>query len=124
MVFEVLGHNLLKLITKSNYRGIPLENVKIITRQVSLKAEIMTVWEFITIICHLISLKILESLHYLHSKCKIIHTDLKPENVLMCVNDTEIQQLAEEARGWMKYGIRPCLSAGKTSFFHLYIPKR
>lgn len=34
MVFEVLGHNLLKLIIKSNYRGIPLENVQTIIRQV------------------------------------------------------------------------------------------
>ena len=34
MVFEVLGHNLLKLITKSNYQGIPLENVRIIAKQV------------------------------------------------------------------------------------------
>jgi hypothetical protein len=37
MVFEVLGHNLLKLITKSNYTGIPLENVRIITKQVIFK---------------------------------------------------------------------------------------
>ncbi len=35
MVFEVLGNNLLKLITKSNYRGIPLENVRIIIKQAS-----------------------------------------------------------------------------------------
>ena len=35
MVFEVLGHNLLKFIIRSNYQGIPLENVKIIIRQVS-----------------------------------------------------------------------------------------
>ena len=35
MVFEVLGHNLLKLIIRSNYQGIPLQNVKSITRQVS-----------------------------------------------------------------------------------------
>lgn len=34
MVFEVLGHNLLKLIIKSNYQGIPLENVRIIAKQV------------------------------------------------------------------------------------------
>ena len=34
MVFEVLGHNLLKLIIRSNYQGIPLENVKSIIRQV------------------------------------------------------------------------------------------
>lgn len=35
MVFEVLGHNLLKLIIRSQYQGIPLLNVKTIIRQVS-----------------------------------------------------------------------------------------
>ena len=34
MVFEVLGHDLLKLITGSKYRGIPLENVQLIIKQV------------------------------------------------------------------------------------------
>ncbi len=34
MVFEVLGHNLLKFIIRSNYQGIPLENVKVIMKQV------------------------------------------------------------------------------------------
>ena len=34
MVFEVLGHNLLKFIIESNYEGIPLLNVKIIIKQV------------------------------------------------------------------------------------------
>lgn len=48
MVFEVLGHNLLKLIIKSQYRGIPYENVKTIIRQV------------------------LEALDYLHTKCQIM----------------------------------------------------
>jgi len=52
MVFEVLGHNLLKLIIRSNYRGIPIPNVKIITKQV------------------------LQGLDYLHRKCQIIHTDV------------------------------------------------
>ncbi len=33
MVFEVLGHNLLKFIIRSNYQGIPLDNVKVIMRQ-------------------------------------------------------------------------------------------
>ena len=73
MVFEVLGDNLLKLIRKSNYRGIPIENVKTITRQV------------------------LEGLDYLHTCCKIIHTDIKPENVLLCVDDHYVRKLANEA---------------------------
>lgn len=73
MVFEVLGHNLLKLILKSNYRGIPRNNVRKIIRQV------------------------LQGLDYLHRKCKIIHTDIKPENVLICVDDLYIKKLACEA---------------------------
>jgi len=36
MVFEVLGRNLLRLIIRSNYQGIPLPLVKSIIRQVSL----------------------------------------------------------------------------------------
>jgi hypothetical protein len=35
MVFEVLGHNLLKPIIQSNYRGLPIPAVKWITKQVS-----------------------------------------------------------------------------------------
>jgi len=82
MVFEVLGHNLLKLILKSNYHGIPIQNVKTITRQV------------------------LEGLDYLHTKCKIIHTDIKPENVLICVDDTYVKKLADEATQLHAMGLK------------------
>ncbi|KAK6543333.1 serine/threonine protein kinase, CMGC group [Orbilia ellipsospora] len=65
MVFEVLGENLLGLIKKWNHRGIPMQLVKQITKQVLL------------------------GLDYLHRECGIIHTDLKPENVLIEIGDVE-----------------------------------
>ncbi|KAH3819608.1 hypothetical protein DPMN_121347 [Dreissena polymorpha] len=80
MVFEVLGNNLLKFIIRSNYQGIPLPNVKNIMRQV------------------------LQGLHYLHTKCNIIHTDIKPENVLICVEETHVRKLASDAYEWQKKG--------------------
>jgi len=49
---------------------------------------------------------------YLHTKCKIIHTDLKPENVLMTVNELDIRKLADEASSWIKNGIKPPPTAG------------
>uniref|UniRef100_A0A669E937 non-specific serine/threonine protein kinase n=1 Tax=Oreochromis niloticus TaxID=8128 RepID=A0A669E937_ORENI len=72
MVFEVLGHHLLKWIIKSNYQGLPLPCVKSIIRQV------------------------LQGLDYLHTKCKIIHTDIKPENILMCVDDVFVRARAAD----------------------------
>ncbi|XP_018413767.1 PREDICTED: SRSF protein kinase 1-like isoform X2 [Nanorana parkeri] len=83
MVFEVLGHHLLKWIIKSNYQGLPLPSVKSIIQQV------------------------LQGLDYLHSKCKIIHTDLKPENILLCVNDVYIRRLASDATQWIRSGGPP-----------------
>jgi len=91
MVFEVLGHNLLKLIIRSNYRGIPIANVKLITKQV------------------------LQGLDYLHRKCQIIHTDIKPENVLMCVDEEHIRALAFQATEWHKFGVKPLGSAVATT---------
>ena len=60
MVFEVLGDNLLNLIKHHKYRGVPMRVVKQVAFQVCV------------------------ALDFLHTTCKIIHTDLKPENVLIC----------------------------------------
>uniref|UniRef100_A0A8C8SZC3 non-specific serine/threonine protein kinase n=1 Tax=Pelusios castaneus TaxID=367368 RepID=A0A8C8SZC3_9SAUR len=83
MVLEVLGHQLLKWIIKSNYQGLPLPCVKSILRQV------------------------LQGLDYLHTKCKIIHTDIKPENVLLCVGEGYVRRLAAEATRWQQLGGPP-----------------
>jgi len=53
----------------------------------------------------------LQGLDYLHSKCKIIHTDIKPENILLCVNEKHVQQLAAEAAAARASGLySPALS--------------
>nr|XP_057940399.1 SRSF protein kinase 1a isoform X2 [Doryrhamphus excisus] len=83
MVFEVLGHHLLKWIIKSNYQGLPLPCVKSIIRQV------------------------LHGLDYLHTKCEIIHTDIKPENILMSVDEPYVRKLAAEATEWQRSGAPP-----------------
>ncbi|XP_043711047.1 SRSF protein kinase 2-like isoform X2 [Telopea speciosissima] len=59
MVFEFLGDSLLRLIRYNSYSGLELNKVREICR-----------W-------------ILLGLDYLHRELNIIHTDLKPENVLL-----------------------------------------
>lgn len=33
--------------------------------------------------------QVLQGLYYLHAKCGIIHTDIKPENILLCPNNPD-----------------------------------
>lgn len=72
MVFEVLGDSLFTFMAQSYSKGMPLESVKVIVRQV------------------------LEGLHYLHEKCKIVHTDIKPENILLTINKSKVKRLHSE----------------------------
>lgn len=59
MVFEMLGENLLSVIKKFQYQGIPIPVVQGFVRQICI------------------------GLDFLHRHCSIIHTDLKPENILI-----------------------------------------
>jgi serine/threonine protein kinase len=74
MVFEVLGENLLTYIRRAQYRGLELAVVKRIAKQV------------------------LMGIDYLHRECTIIHTDLKPENVLVCIDEAKLSR---------KFGVPP-----------------
>lgn len=74
MVFEILGVNLLEIIKRYDYKGIPLP------------------------ICRKMSRQVLLGLHYLHRYCGIIHTDLKPENVMICLSQEELKQIYEQGQ--------------------------
>uniref|UniRef100_T1IT11 non-specific serine/threonine protein kinase n=1 Tax=Strigamia maritima TaxID=126957 RepID=T1IT11_STRMM len=68
MVLHILGPNLSKLIS-STKGGLPLDQVKSIMKS------------------------LLENLDFLHNKCKIIHADIKPENI--CLNQNGIVEVSD-----------------------------
>ena len=69
LVFEMLGANLVHLMLYYEYKGVPLHLCKLIIKQCLL------------------------ALDYLHRVCGVIHTDIKPENILIRLNDEQISQL-------------------------------
>ncbi|CAF2366275.1 unnamed protein product [Brassica napus] len=79
MVFEYLGDNLLSVIKYSDYRGVPLSMVKELC------------------------FHILVGLDYLHRKLSIIHTDIKPENILYS-NGNSTAESSERGKDSQKSG--------------------
>lgn len=69
MVFEILGVNLLEIIKRYDYKGVPLHLTRILAKQ-----------------C-------LMGLDYLHRVCELIHTDLKPENVILNLLPDELKEI-------------------------------
>lgn len=49
-------------------------------------------------ICRRIAKQCLIGLDFLHRICGVIHTDLKPENVLICLSDEEIKDIVENGQ--------------------------
>ena len=74
LAFEVLGDNLLALIKESDYQGLPLAAVRVMASCV------------------------LRALHHLHKRLSIIHTDLKPENVLLTLAPEQLDAHVRRAR--------------------------
>jgi serine/threonine-protein kinase SRPK3 len=69
MVFEILGVNLLEIMKRYDYKGIPMPLVRRMSKQV------------------------LIGLDYLHRVCKIIHTDLKPENTIVALGNDKLEDI-------------------------------
>ncbi|KAJ1653291.1 serine/threonine protein kinase, CMGC [Dispira simplex] len=94
MVFEVLGENLLSLIRRYRRRGgLPLSLVKDVTYQILL------------------------GLDYMHEDCQMIHTDLKPENVLVCIPNVEAM-----IRKQLDPSLRPALPMSPEATPQLCLP--
>lgn len=74
MVFEILGVNLLEIMKRYDYKGIPIPLVRRVAKQ------------------------ILIGLDYLHRICRIIHTDLKPENVIISLTRDELDEIKKKGQ--------------------------
>ena len=71
MVFEILGVNFLEIIKRYDYKGVPIPIVKILAKQ-----------------C-------LIGLDYMHRMCRVIHTDFKPENVVIALSDAQVEEISK-----------------------------
>lgn len=98
MVFEILGVNLLEIMKRYDYKGIPLPLVRRMTKQ------------------------ILIGLDYLHRKCRIIHTDLKPENVIVALSKNELQEIMD--RGSISSMNKTMKNAGTVDAKSLFMGKQ
>lgn len=74
MVFEILGVNLLEIMKRYDYKGVPIPLVRRMAKQ------------------------ILIGLDYLHRICRIIHTDLKPENVIISLTKEELDEISKKGQ--------------------------
>lgn len=74
LTFEVLSKNLLSLVKRYDYKGVPVPMIQVIARQ------------------------LLQALDFIHEDCGIIHTDIKPENILFTQHLKEKAALQEDAQ--------------------------
>nr|XP_033782508.1 SRSF protein kinase 2-like [Geotrypetes seraphini] len=98
LVFELLGPSLFHLMKNHGPHGLPLICVKRIVQQV------------------------LRGLNFLHKNCRIIHTDIKPENILLCMEAENLQRLMTDAPTWNQcQGLRDTSAGTELGFItHLF----
>ena len=72
MIFEIMGADLFKVMKWYDYEGIPVPIVRVIAKQ------------------------ILIALHYLHEHVMCIHTDIKPENILIVPWESELLEMLDK----------------------------
>ncbi|XP_074861884.1 SRSF protein kinase 3-like [Carettochelys insculpta] len=80
LVFELLGPSLRCLIRSHGTQGLPLPFVKKALQQV------------------------LAGLQFLHKNCQIIHADIKPENILLQMDEESFQKLLHDKAAWSQSG--------------------
>ncbi|XP_037761339.1 SRSF protein kinase 1 isoform X2 [Chelonia mydas] len=78
LVFELLGPSLRCLMRSHGAQGLPLPFVKKALQEV------------------------LAGLQFLHTNCRIIHTDIKPENILLQVDEESLQKLLHDTAAWIQ----------------------
>ncbi|XP_060516217.1 SRSF protein kinase 3-like, partial [Cylas formicarius] len=78
---EIMGPSLLHLLIQSDFRGLQVPPIRRIIFQV------------------------LRGLTYLHEDCHIIHTDIKPENILIKVNESYIRQIIGKMERFSELGV-------------------
>ncbi|PAV21830.1 kinase [Pyrrhoderma noxium] len=100
IVFEPLGENLLALIERNKAKGVPRSLVKTISRQILL------------------------GLQYLHDECDLVHTDIKPENIMISIPDVEALILATLSSSPSPTSRRVGVPPGKSRAGGVLIPKK
>jgi serine/threonine-protein kinase SRPK3 len=99
IVCEPLGENLLSLLERHKKHGVPLPLVKVIARQLLL------------------------GLQYLHEEAGLIHTDIKPENVMVSLPDPEAHIRTELSTSPSPTSRRVGVPLAKTTRTGMAIPR-
>ncbi|XP_059571408.1 SRSF protein kinase 3 isoform X2 [Alligator mississippiensis] len=117
-VFELLGPSLRCLMRIHGAQGLPLPFVKKALLQCSscaikrvslLSHALASCLNFLGFPCraskHLPARSaapstVLAGLHFLHKHCRIIHADIKPENILLHVSEASLQSFLCDADAW------------------------